>query len=290
MRYVDKDVESFLGVLAIIAGVYLGGVASNHGELNPFAWNYSSPTTYLGMAFGGLAGGALASGGFALAGTVATPYVSAGVTVAGAGLGAGVGTGWKYDFHWSTAAGGGGGIRNYSTDPTPAVDEAIENASWNFRSFQYATTVSMGLVADDVTGLWVADNVLIAVAYGVATAGFMYDNAQLIMKRDKEIEGIRNRIFKPNQGFTYALVATKDGYYTDVRKGRTYLHTGDVWKYGETTNYKNRYNNEMYRNNNLHMLELFRGNQMTIKIMEKYFIYGYVLVNRELPPGNRIFR
>ncbi|NPD81999.1 hypothetical protein HPS57_08430 [Prevotella sp. PINT] len=62
----DKDGESFLGVFAIIAGVYLGGVASNHGELNPFAWNYSSPTTYLGMAVGGLTGGALASGGFAL--------------------------------------------------------------------------------------------------------------------------------------------------------------------------------------------------------------------------------
>ncbi len=219
----DKDGESFLGVFAIIAGVYLGGVASNHGELNPFAWNYSSPTTYLGMAFGGLTGGALASGGFALAGTVATPYVSAGVTVAGAGLGAGVGTGWKYDFHWSTAAGGGGGIRNYSTDPTPAVDEAIENASWNYRSFQYATTVSMGLVADDVTGLGVADNVLIPVAYGAAAAGFMYDNRELVMKRDREIAGIMRRVFKNNQeGITYALVATRDGYYTDVRKGKTY--------------------------------------------------------------------
>ncbi len=267
------DGESFLGVLAIIAGVYLGGVASNHGELNPFAWNYSSPTTYLGMAFGGFTGGALASGGFALAGTVATPYVSAGVTVAGAGLGAGVGTGWKYDFHWSTAAGGGGGIRNYSTDPTPAVDEAIENASWNYRSFQYATTVSMGLVADDVAGLGVADNVLIPAVYGAAAAGFMYDNAQLIMKRDKEIEGIRNRIFKPNQGFTYALVATKDGYYTDVRKGRTYLHTGDVWKYGETIHPHERYPRSYYEQNNLEMIKLFRGNQMEIKVKEKMYIY-----------------
>ncbi len=81
----------------------------------------------------------------------------------------------------------------------------------------------MGLVADDVTGLGVADNVLIPAAYGAAAAGFMYDNAQLIMKRDKEIEGIRRRMFKNNkEGITYALVATRDGYYTDVRKGKTY--------------------------------------------------------------------
>jgi len=287
---VDKDGESFLGILAIIAGVYLGGVASNHGELNPFAWNYSSPTTYLGMAVGGLTGGALASGGFALAGTVATPYVSAGVTVAGAGLGAGVGTGWKYDFHWSTAAGGGGGIRNYSTDPTPAVDEAIENASWNYRSFQYATTVSMGLVADDVTGLGVADNVLIPVAYGAAAAGFMYDNAQLIMKRDKEIEGIRSRTYKPRQGVTYALVATKDTVYPDVRNGKTYLHKGEVWKYGETIQGRKRYTNKFYKTNNLEMQRLFRGSQMEIKVMEKMYLYDYFIQNWTLPPGNKVFR
>ncbi len=81
----------------------------------------------------------------------------------------------------------------------------------------------MGLVADDVTGLGVADNVLIPVAYGAAAAGFMYDNRELVMKRDREIAGIMRRVFKNNQeGITYALVATRDGYYTDVRKGKTY--------------------------------------------------------------------
>ncbi len=287
---VDKDGESFVCIFGIIVGVYLGGVASNHGELNPFAWNYSSPTTYLGMAFGGLTGGALASGGFALAGTVATPYVSAGVTVAGAGLGAGVGTGWKYDFHWSTAAGGGGGIRNYSTDPTPAVDEAIENASWNFRSFQYASTVSLALVADDATFVGIADNVLIPAAYGAAAAGFMYDNAQLIMKRDKEIEGIRSRTYKPRQGVTYALVATKDTVYPDVRNGTTYLHKGEVWKYGETIQGRRRYTKQFYETNNLDMKYLFWGSQMEIKVMEKMYLYDYFIQNWTLPPGNKVFR
>lgn len=42
----DQDGESILLVIAAIAGAYLGGVASNKGELNPLAWDWKEPATY----------------------------------------------------------------------------------------------------------------------------------------------------------------------------------------------------------------------------------------------------
>ncbi|MCM1079020.1 MAG: hypothetical protein NC344_04775 [Bacteroidales bacterium] len=175
-------------------------------------------------------------------------------------------------------------------DPSPAVDEAIAEASWNFQAFYYASAVSSVLVSDDISGIGAVDDVFIPLAYCTATVCFLYDNARLVAKRDREIEGIRNRKFQPNQGFTYALVATKDGYYPDVRKGRTYLHAGDVWKYGETIQGEKRYTNKFYETNSVKMVPLHYGNQMEIKVMEKMYIYGYVFKHGELPPGNKIFR
>ncbi|MCM1079019.1 MAG: RHS repeat-associated core domain-containing protein [Bacteroidales bacterium] len=84
--YVDKDGE-FWWFVAAAAGVYIGGVLSNHGELNPFAWDYKSVSTYFGMATGGLVGVAAVSGCFGFAGALTTPYISAGVAVSAAGAG-----------------------------------------------------------------------------------------------------------------------------------------------------------------------------------------------------------
>jgi hypothetical protein len=38
------------------------------------------------------------------------------------------------------------------------------------------------------------------------------------------------------------------------------------------------------------MQEQFNGNQMQIKIQEKFMIYGYFFMTGTLPPGNSIFR
>lgn len=106
LKYVDPDGEIAWWVVAAIAGGYMGGVATNQGELNPIHWDYSNPITYGGILIGGIAGGITGS---ALAGSTAwnisfsisNPYLSAGVTI-----GATAASGLKYGFHWTTAAGG----------------------------------------------------------------------------------------------------------------------------------------------------------------------------------------
>jgi hypothetical protein len=70
------------------------------------------------------------------------------------------------------------------------------------------------------------------------------------------------------------------------------LNTGDVWKFGETTN-SNRYSQSELNTmipGGVTMTPTFFGNQVEIKVAEKAAIYGYFFQNASLPPGNRIFR
>lgn len=126
--YVDADGENPLLVLGLVIGAYIGGVATNHGELNPFRWNYSSITTYLGLGFGALVGyygayGIVYPGSMSIAGSIGTPWVSAGTSVAALGQG----TDWRFNFEWTTAAGGGGQY-GHSGNAEVSVDKAIANA------------------------------------------------------------------------------------------------------------------------------------------------------------------
>ena len=57
-----------------------------------------------------------------------------------------------------------------------AADKTIKKAQWDYSAFQHATAISVGLAVDDITGVGVADNVLVPVVYGVATIGFLADN------------------------------------------------------------------------------------------------------------------
>ncbi|MGD1318728.1 DUF6443 domain-containing protein [Chryseobacterium sp. 2R14A] len=123
------------------------------------------------------------------------------------------------------------------------------------------------------------------VGYGIVGAAA---GTYLYLKMEKEIDRIERRNLKP-QGFLYQLEATRPGFYPNVRGGTTFLNTGDVWKYGETTT-NNRYSDNKLRAQGLVMNPIFYGNQTTIKIQEKIMIYGYFVVNGSLPPGNKIFR
>lgn len=290
--YIDRDGQLlwFIPVGLAIIGAYIGGSVANHGELNPLKWDYKSATTYLGIGFGALAGytggyGIINPGTIAFAGGISTPYIAAGVTVGAVGQG----TDWKFDFHWSTIAGGGGGISNSVYNPEDATNKAIKKAQWDYSAYMYAST-SLALLADDPTVVGVIDDLLIPVAYGVATYQFLQDNEALVRKQTKEIE----RIFAKNQilknGFVYELRATKDGYYENVRGGKTYLKTGEVWKYGQTVNGSYRYTQNYLDSKGVQMQPIFYGNQMEILIQEKIMIYGYALDKGSLPPGNRIFR
>jgi len=134
--------------------------------------------------------------------------------------------------------------------------------------------------------------VLIPVAYGVATAGFLYDNRELIGKMEREIKGILSKSRKESQGYVYELRAIKEGYYLNVRTKQhdVHLKPGDIWKIGETTKGVGRYKNDSYEFNNFKIIPVFYGTKTEILVEEKRRIYHYHLQNGCLPPGNKIFR
>ena len=120
----------------MVIGAYIGGVATNRGELNPFRWNYSSITTYLGLGFGALVGyygayGIVYPGSISIAGSIGTPWISAGTSVAALGQG----TDWQFNFQWTTAGGGGGRYGHFGNAEV-SVDKAIANAQSYYYNYQ----------------------------------------------------------------------------------------------------------------------------------------------------------
>ena len=287
--YVDENGESILAVIGIIVGAYVGGALANNGELNPVKWNYRSASTYLGIGFGALTGGVVGygiavPGSITFAGGISTPYLSAGLAVGAVGQG----SNWKFDFHWSTAAGGGGGITNTICDSKTATEKAIKKVQWDYSAFQYATAVSTVIMADDVTGIGIADDVLIPAIYGYATYEFMTEN--MLKRQEQQIIRLSQKN-RPGDGFLYQLEVKKDGFYKNVRTNSLiYMKQGDVWKYGETTQGKKRYNSSSYEAAYFEMHPLFYGTKTEILIQEKIMLYWYYFQNGQLPPGNKRFQ
>jgi RHS repeat-associated protein len=292
--YIDQDGESLLLLIGgAILGAYLGGLASNKGELNPLKWNWKDATTYLGLGFGMILG-YYATYGFLNPGTlgytfgVNNAWGAASVTLSGAGFGS------DWSFQWTTSAGGGGKMSNvdysYSTIKQN-VDKSTNDAKqeWDLSAYAYASS-SLIFLSNDFTGVGVIDDVIIPGAYTAATFKFAYDNQYLIEKQAREIAYWTQKNLSLKQGFVYELQATRSGYYPDVHGGTRYLEKGDVWKYGETTNGGSRYPNSYYKTMGLQMRPIFYGNQIEIKIQEKIMIYGYYFEHRQLPAGNKIFR
>ena len=287
--YVDKDGKSILIALGIIAGAYIGGALANGGELNPLNWDFGSITTYLGLGIGGATGGTLGygiavPGAVEFVGGISTPYLSAAMAVGAVGAG----SNWKFNFHWTTAAGGGGGISNSTYDPEAAVDRAITKAQWDYSAFQYAATVSTVIMADDATGIGVADDVLIPIIYSFVAYEFITEN--MAKRQEQQITrlSLKNR---PGDGFLYQLVAKNDGFYTNVRTNSSvYMKKGEVWKYGETIQGKERYGKESYEAMNFDMKPLFYGSKTDILIQEKIMLYWYYSEHGQLPPGNKRFQ
>ena len=97
-----------------------------------------------------------------------------------------------------------------------------------------------------------------------------YYTPQLAMKMVREIEGILNRPPGP-QGVQYSLRATQSGMYTcyTCKRGTMHLNTGDVWKYGESTNLPKRYSNRFLESHRVRVFEEYRGPQNLTKVFEK---------------------
>ena len=117
-----------------------------------------------------------------------------------------------------------------STYDAAAANKAIKKAQWDYSAFQHATAISVGLAVDDITGVGVADNVLIPVAYGVAAFGVFAD--KILSKQEEQMQRLALKD-RPGNGFTYKSLTKQDGYYRNVRNNEmVYLKAGEVWKYG----------------------------------------------------------
>lgn len=130
-------------------------------------------------------------------------------------------------------------------------------------------------------------------AMAAATAAAIaYYGPEILDKMYVEIAKIVQKV-NNNRGTVYVLRVNKTGTYIDVRGNPINLKTGDVWKYGETTQGDKRYTQAQLRNmipGGVHRIDLFPGNVIEIKIQEKIMIYGYAVKYGHLPPGNKIFR
>ena len=130
-KYTDPSGEVFgiddaIIIGCIIAGAYLGGVATNQGELNPAQWQWTGQgawKTYTGIGIGALVG--YVGGWYAVNPASLTWQIG----VAGGGGSAYlVGSGSDWSFQWSDSAGGGGRIPlsgNNQTSTEAMVSEQI---------------------------------------------------------------------------------------------------------------------------------------------------------------------
>ena len=173
------------------------------------------------------------------------------------------------------------------------AENALANAPIDYSGsiMMGGLAISGGLLADDVTGVGVADDV--GIPFVLIGAGI----AAVTAKATYEIQKIMERDHGP-QGFQYALIANVSGNYpvytlgSGTPTGTKFLNAGDVWKYGETTS-SSRYDTRYLESIGVGGVTIkpeFYGNQMQIKIAEKSKIYNYFIKHGELPPGNKIFR
>lgn len=139
-----------------------------------------------------------------------------------------------------------------------------------------------------------------AIGAGIVIGGIVIDGIlwskvhgqDYVAKMEAEIANIKSRTDLNKNGVVYALIAENDGYYIchTCSSGNIYLEKGEVWKYGETTNFLSRYTPNQLISWGVSISYLKTGNQLQTKIWEKELIYGYYFEKGHLPPGNKIFR
>ena len=271
LKYTDPSGESIWEfALGFLFSSYVHGGAASGGQINPFKWDSNAWTS----AFAGAA----SSAGSYYASSYATGFAN------------------NYlDNYNNKPALGASAIspeNNSEYIHSYVSTEHTSTSKYNNEAFAYAGVMSIGLVADDATVFGVADDVLIPVAYGIASGVWLYDNRVLVAKQAYEINKILEKKMKPT-GFTYELRVNLSGEYIDVRGNAVSLNAGDVWKYGETSGGMTRYSQSTLNNmvpGGVYMEPIFFGNQVETKVQEKIMIYAHAMLHGSLPPGNKIFR
>ncbi len=184
----------------------------------------------------------------------------------------------------------------YGTSEVIDVAKIAEGENWDFSAFKTAGLSTGALVADDLTGIGVADDIVIPVIWVGATGTFLYNNKEIVQKRAREMDRLLSK-YMPTRGVQYTLRAKSDGMYpvyssgSSVPTGTVFLQKGAIWKIGETTT-NTRYSRDKLKNIGLgvEFSPEFTGNRVQIKVMEKAKIYAYYFQHGNLPPGNKIFR
>jgi hypothetical protein len=121
-----------------------------------------------------------------------------------------------------------------------------------------------------------------------------------ILKRDREIERIKEKEADCKSCMQYALIVSKDGWFPCYRcsKSLIYMHIGETWKYGKTClDLSVRYPDGLPLPNLIFQPQ-FYGTEQECLIVEKQKIYAYLTLPECLkrnvkllrPPGNKIDR
>ena len=279
--YIDQSGELFwlipVAIGAIIGG-YVGGVATNKGQLNPLSWNWKAPETYLGIAFGGIFG-AVAGYGIAVPGSInfgiglfaEGPW--GGITVGVGGIAAG-GSSSDWNFHWTTSAGGGGNISKKHEYNTPKINRLSNSNFFNGS----ATAASNMLVHMSILNN--AEGVMYK-----TSEGYFYENYSGYVFGD----------YSKYSNFTYSGVR-EDGtlvYFgrNTLDRGVFYQVTNDRIEYGPFS--KNKYYLDLGMGRRYEVLEYYHthpnnsyisGSDMDIKYLNGYAI-GWDGVWRSYPPS-----
>ena len=160
------------------------------------------------------------------------------------------------------------------------------------------------VLADDVTGVGVANDWLVPLVYLGATLDFLYANQENIANgiayMTEEMAAIKARVDaqivnlakkdRPGMGYTYKLIVKEDSMYRNVRTGQDIpMKKGQVWKIGESLHPERRYSKNSYEGKFL-MKRIYYGTKTQILIKEKQELLKYYLQHGQLPPGNKMFK
>ena len=194
LKYNDPSGELFVTAMIIgaIVGAYIGGAQANGGNWNAFDWDWSSGSTWAGLGIGavvGAIGGEVLAAGLAGAPAfgVFNVSLSAGIVIPGVGTfgitKAGDGLYAEYtdpqgqtnSQHIANAPSGGGGKGGGNNTPSDDQEQTVTDAEDVIYSevtnpWLGASIITGTLLADDVSGIGVADDLVIPIVLaGAAT-------------------------------------------------------------------------------------------------------------------------
>ena len=149
------------------------------------------------------------------------------------------------------------------------------------------------LVADDATGIGVADDILIPIILAGATAKTFYDNWSYLKSRAKDLDDALTRLVSSSgDSYQYRLVSINGGVYDNLEWGmavaptKLTLKAGDTYKIGTAQIGYSRYSNIYLNSLGLRLVPEYWGSKAQVEAVEKLKLIQYTIQYGHLPPGN----